>query len=85
MTALYDNVFKHTTDMCNEEAGGKFLKKYNTFVAQTTRKWLSRHTHHTCKSHSIETDGAISSETRTITAETFARCRKKLFYHNYQT
>jgi hypothetical protein len=38
MTALYDNVFKHTTDMCNEEAGDKKFKKYNTFFAQATRK-----------------------------------------------
>jgi hypothetical protein len=24
MTTLYDNVFKHTTDMCKEEAGDIF-------------------------------------------------------------
>jgi hypothetical protein len=38
MTAPYDSVSKHTTDKCNKEAGDEFLKKYNTFVAQSTRK-----------------------------------------------
>jgi hypothetical protein len=73
--------------MCNEEAGDNFFFKYNTFVAQITRKRLSCHTHYTFESHSTETDnaGAIASQPRTITAETFATCRKQLFYHNYQT
>jgi hypothetical protein len=34
MTALYDNVFKHTTNMCIEEAGDSFL--------QNTILWLHK-------------------------------------------
>jgi hypothetical protein len=81
MTAPHDNISKHPTDKCNKQAGDNFFFKYNTFVAQTTRKWLSRHTHNTFECHSTETDNAetIASEPRTITGETFARYRNNSF------
>jgi hypothetical protein len=44
MTALYDNVSKHTTDMCNKEAGDKFFKKLQYFCCTNNKKMtLSPH------------------------------------------
>jgi hypothetical protein len=66
--APYDNVFKHTTDMCDKEAGDHFHKIQYFYCTNNKKMTLSPH-HYTFKSHYAATDNAeaITLEPPTIT------------------